>query len=430
VAPEVLSSLGAQVPNAMIGRAFRYHAGPVSIGRLAGLDADGRARSDTYPSVAWGLVALDALVYALAAWVLWRKRPGRTATGVRYGLLAIAAFPLASYVIRLVPPGQWGAWTALGLVVVDVAVVVVAARARSHTLAPLGVVAGLTVAVVVADMATGARLQVNSLLGYAPLSADRFFGIGGTTLGVLIATTLVAGAVWVERSADRHRATVVVTAVFFLVAMLAGSPVVGAKVGAILTMVPIFVLTVGAFAGRRLSWRLVAAAVALTAVALAFAALVEVLQPPAARAHLGQLVESTSASGGHSLFTTIARKAATDARVFVETVWSWVALIVVVFLAYLMVWDHRFKRIVPPGSAIRTGALAALGGGVLGLVLNDTGIIITAVVLLYLGPYLTLLALDTVGRQGEKAPDVASDVPGRVTLGPWRAATPIGDAPH
>jgi phosphatidylserine synthase len=105
--------------------------------------------------------------------------------------------------------------------------------------------------------------------------------------------------------------------------------------------------------------------------------------------------------------------------VFVETVWSWLALIVTLFLGYLLVHDHRFRRLLPRGSPARIGALALVGAGVLGLLVNDTGIIITALVLVYLGPYLALLALDASNRTegvtvatGEGPPAVLATAPG------------------
>jgi hypothetical protein len=235
-------------------------------------------------------------------------------------------------------------------------------------------------------------------LGYAPLTADRFYGIGGTTLGVLVASTLVAAALYAQLSRRRREALAVVAATFVVVVVVAGASVLGAKVGSILTMVPVFVVTFAALARIRPSWKTLVVALGLTGFVLAAAGVVELVRPAATRSHLGELVGSTTTNGGGSFLTVIARKASTDARVFVETVWSWLALIVTLFLGYLLVRDRRFRRLLPRGSAVRTGALALVGAGVLGLVVNDTGIIITALVLLYLGPYLALLALDASNR--------------------------------
>jgi hypothetical protein len=420
VAPEIVTSVGGRPPTAMIGRPFRYHPAQPDLARLAGLDSDGRARATSYFPIAVGFVVLHGLVYILAAWLLARRRRvPRLSALVRYGLLAIAAFPLATFLLRVVPPADVRGWAAVVLIGVDALLVVVAARARSNVLAPLLVLSALTVVVLLGDVATGARLQVNSILGYAPLTADRFYGIGGTTLGVLVASTLVAAALYAQLSRHRREALAVIAATFVVVVIVAGSSVLGAKVGSILTMVPVFVITFAALARIRLTWRTLVVALGLTVLVLGAASVVEVLRPAATRSHLGELVGSTTTNGGGSFLTVIARKASTDARVFVETVWSWLALIVTLFLGYLLVHDHRFRRLLPRGSPARIGALALVGAGVLGLLVNDTGIIITALVLVYLGPYLALLALDASNRTegvtvatGEAPPAVLATAPG------------------
>ncbi|MBV9283690.1 MAG: hypothetical protein JO176_03690 [Acidimicrobiia bacterium] len=412
-APEIVTSLGGRPPTAMIGRPFRYHPAQPDLARLAGLDRDGRARATTYFPIAVGFVVLHGIVYLLAAWCLaGRRRASRLRPFVCYGLLAIAAFPLATYLLRVVPPAVVGGWAAVALLGLDALLVMVASRARTHALAPLLVLSALTVVLLIGDVATGARLQVNSILGYAPLTADRFYGIGGTTLGVLVAATLVAAALYVQLSQRTREALVVVAATFVVVVVVAGAPVLGAKVGSILTMAPVFVVTFAALAGTRPSWKTIVVAVGVTVLVLAGASAVELLRPAATRSHLGELVGSTSANGGGSLLTVIVRKASTDARVFVETVWSWLALIVTVFVGYLLVRDHRFRRILPVGSPMRVGALALVGAGVVGLAVNDTGIIITALVLVYLGPYLALSAIDTSRRrEAVAAGETAAPVP-------------------
>ncbi|MBV8983950.1 MAG: hypothetical protein JO248_05865 [Acidimicrobiia bacterium] len=61
---------------------------------------------------------------------------------------------------------------------------------------------------------------------------------------------------------------------------------------------------------------------------------------------------------------------------------------------------------------MRAGALALVGAGVVGLAVNDTGIIITALVLVYLGPYLALSAIDTSRRrEAVAAGEAAAPVP-------------------
>ena len=49
---------------------------------------------------------------------------------------------------------------------------------------------------------------------------------------------------------------------------------------------------------------------------------------------------------------------------------------------------------MPPGSALRAGVVATLGVGIIGNALNDSGVVVTALVFVYVGPFLTLLALE------------------------------------
>ena len=149
-----------------------------------------------------------------------------------------------------------------------------------------------------------------------------------------------------------------------------------------------------ALSGRRISWRTVAVLVCITMALLGAALVVDLLRPPEARTHLGRVVTDVHQGGGSTFLTTVARKLATNLRVFRTTVWSWLVPIIAAFLLYLLIWERRLGRLLPRGSALRIGVIAALGAGLLGFAVNDSGVVVTALVYLYLGPCLTLLALD------------------------------------
>src|SRR5205085_4124918 len=68
---------------------------------------------------------------------------------------------------------------------VDAVMVAVASRSRRHPLSALAWIMGFTAVVLMVDVATGARLQVNSVLGYSPQTAARFFGIGNSAFAIL-----------------------------------------------------------------------------------------------------------------------------------------------------------------------------------------------------------------------------------------------------
>ena len=76
------------------------------------------------------------------------------------------------------------------------------------------------------------------------------------------------------------------------------------------------------------------------------------------------------------------------------------APVVTVFLLGLLAWQLRVDDLLPPRSPRRIGVVAAVAAWVLGCVVNDSGLVVTAVVLVFVAPFLTLLALDEGRAQG------------------------------
>jgi hypothetical protein len=93
-------------------------------------------------------------------------------------------------------------------------------------------------------------------------------------------------------------------------------------------------------------------------------------------------------------FTTAARKLSTNIRILGTSLWTWMVPIIAIFTIYLLVWERRWTALLPPGSALRAGAVGALATALLGFATNDSGVVVTALVFVYIGPYLTLLALE------------------------------------
>lgn len=404
LAPTILAALDAPVPSGMIGHALRYSEGQSSLGRLRDVDRDARFREGIYFPITLAYIIIQALLYLTTLFALSRigglrgpaPRPVRTA--LRVALLMIAAFPLATFLLRAIPDvavvGPIGG--VVVLLAIDALAVALAWRARAHHLAPLAWLTGTTVAVIVLDVATGARLQTSSMLGYSLHTAARFFGIGNTAFAVLAACAILTAAVHVHFAPRRREAVWAACAFLAVVALVDAAPSLGDDVGGILTLVPVFALTGIALAGRRLSFRTVATVAVAAVAVVAAATAVDLLRPPDARTHLGRFAADVFGDGGGDAFmTTVSRKLATNAHVLGASVWTWMVPIIAVFMLILLVVDNRITELLPPRSALRTGAVATLAAGLLGFAVNDSGVVVTALVFVYLGPYLGLLALQS-----------------------------------
>jgi hypothetical protein len=121
-------------------------------------------------------------------------------------------------------------------------------------------------------------------------------------------------------------------------------------------------------------------------------AAVDLLRPEASRGHLGRFVAG-AVSGDGTFSTTIERKWATNMRLFGRTVWTWMVPLTAGFMLYVLVIARGWQRLLPAGSAVRAGAVGTIAAGMLGWLVNDSGVVVSALVFVFVGPYLTLLAL-------------------------------------
>lgn len=398
LAPTVLAAFGAEgrQPEGMVGHALRYHAADPSPAALGRQDADVAHRERIYLPIAVAFIALQAVAYSVIAVLATRPRRPRWAWLMRDVALAIAAFPLGTLLFRFATLFvRGGGWGVVALLPALVALVVLAARrARSTPVAPLAWIFSATVWVLVLDIGTGGRLQVAGILGYSPQSAGRFFGIGNTAFAVLAACAILAAALHVQKAPRRWEAVVAAAAFLALVVVVDGAPSLGDDVGGILTLVPVCGLTLFALAGRRVTWKKVAAAAAAAVAVLALVTAVDLMRPPDARTHLGQLAANTRSHGAGALATTIARKAEADVRLLRLTPWSWAVPVIAGYLLYVLVARRRWTDLLPPGSPLRVGVLGALAAGVLGFAVNDSGVVVIALALVEIGPLLAILALE------------------------------------
>ena len=395
IAPTILDAVGVPVPDGMIGHPLRYRPGEASVERLREIDRDALFRERTYFRLTIGYIVVQALTYLFAIAAFSRLGgAGRAGPLLRWIVVAVAAWPLSTFLLRAIPDvAALGGWAVLLLLGIDFAVAGLALRARRHPLSPLGWIAAATVALLLADVWTGARLQTSSVLGYSLHTAARFTGLGNTAFAVLAATAVLVACIHVHYARRRREALLTAAGVFALVALTDGAPSLGADVGGILTMVPVFGLVWLVLAGRRVSWKTLGWAVLVTVVALAVVSVLDYLRPEDARTHLGRLVADMRDDGWAPFTTTVGRKVAANLRTS-RSPWTWTIPVITAYMLWMLAWARGWQRLLPRGSALRAAAVGMLAAGVLGNVVNDSGVVVTALVFVYLGPLLTLLALD------------------------------------
>jgi hypothetical protein len=418
IAPGILQLFGIKAPPSMTGQAF--HTVPAHGDRLrtfTGLQAAAVSYSKRVGPFTFVLAVAGVAVFAAGWYTLLRRgagvasegasvtasvAPGGTPRGwsrfcslseqnpdqflrpsvvVAEGLL-VAAIPLACLAQAAVGAERWPALPAFGfLVAAAVAVVGVALAGpwRRRRAGPAAFVAAATVLAIAADLVTGSRGQLTSLIGYTPIEGGRFYGLSAVSFAIL-ATYVVALAGMLAGAMPR-RSVAVIAAVAAVTVGLAGAPMLGAKFGSILTLVPAFGLLALLASGRRLSLRALAAIVAGAAVIALGIGAADALRPAQSQTHIGRFVGALLGGGGGtgSVGEVIQRKLDANLGIFVRAPYALLAPAALVFVALVVLRPARVidapMRAVP---GLREGLLAAMAALAVAMFLNDSGVAIPA----------------------------------------------------
>ena len=287
---------------------------------------------------------------------------------------------------------------------------------HASTLGPLGAVAGLTTLAVGLDVVTGARLQLNGVVGYSALQGGRYAGLGTVGLGVFLAGALLSAG-WLAQRVRRGWRPMVMVAVGGAAVVVVGSPYLGADpVGAIALTAGLSVAAAISAGGWLTVSRLAWATMAALAVTIGFA-VVDVRRPAGERGSLGRFL---AALGDGTSGLTLHRSSTANFETLVNSPLTVLALTgaFLVWFALLQPWGGlmRLFGIYPAVRAAMAGtAVAAVLGGVLdGAALDVTGAAAALVVPMAALASLRVLehAADRTrpgGRSRDDGPDSADD---------------------
>ena len=402
VAPTVLAHLGIDRPAAMLGRTFSSVDVDSDDRIAAAIELDRESVFvDRVRAPVWtGYVVAELAVYGGIAWLLWRGREALRARPSRRrwleaAALALLAFPVATFLVGVISGHEFGVAGYVALLLsVDIAVVGTTWRIAADPRTRLLVVAAATAGVLLADLVLGSRLQLNTVFSYSPIVAGRFQGIGNIGFAVLGAAVIIAAGLTVDRWGRSVRILAGVALLFVITVVIDGAPAFGSDVGGVLALVPTLLITWFLVAGRTPSVRVILVAATGTIVAVALFLLWDLSLPEESRTHLGRLFEDVRARGFDVFGETIGRKLRANFRVFTSTIWTYLVPPLLVFVGWLLFSPPgRWPAVAERFPAIRAAILGGLVLSVIGFAVNDSGIVVPAVILSMLVPVALVVHL-------------------------------------
>jgi hypothetical protein len=400
VAPTVLRHVGRERSASMLGRPWFAGdpLGPDRISAAVDLDAESRFTERNRGRAAMGyfLWVTSVVAFAIIA-IGWRRRSTSRAAGLlglltTWTVLSLAAFPVTTYLMGLLPQHLIGtAGFLVGFAFVDLALVVCSVLIAKDDLTRLLGISAFTATVLILDVVLGARLQMNTLWGYNPVGAGRFFGVGNVSFAVLAASSLVTATLVVRRGAASSPSLRWAGGLLAGTVAVDSAPIWGADVGGLLSLVPGFIVAWLLLAGRAISVRHVAGALLGLALVAALFLAWDLSRPSESHTHLARLFESVRSAGADVLWDTIGRKLTTNMRVLRSTVWPYTFAVAASVVAWELCSSSRRRRLRSYEPHVLAGLLGGVVVSVLGFLVNDSGIVIPAVIMPFLASSIVLL---------------------------------------
>jgi hypothetical protein len=411
IAPTVLDHYDAARPASMLGRPL-FTASVTNEDRIAAavaLDEESVFIDRIRTPVSTVFVLFQVALYAMTVWVLaLRERRAPVGPRARRTLeacgLALAAFPLATYLAGFVRGDELGvaSYTSL-LVGVDIAVVGVAIGVLKDPLERLFAIAAATLGLLLVDLVVGAPLQLNTVFSYSPIVAGRFAGIGNIGFAILAASSVLTGALMVHRFGASRRVLIAVAAVFAATIVVDGAPPFGSDVGGAMALVPGLGISWLLLSGRRPTIRVILLAALAAVVVLGAFLAFDLARPEDQQTHLARFFQDIRDEGFQVFSDTITRKMRTNLRVARSTIWTFVVPPALAVLAWLLLRPRgRWERLSREHPPIRAGLIGGAVLAVLGFAVNDSGIVIPALMFGYMVPVALLAHLADPIRDDEE----------------------------
>ncbi|MFB4275875.1 hypothetical protein ACBJ59_11320 [Nonomuraea sp. MTCD27] len=416
VTSTVLTELGVPVPSTVVGVPMRIGE-PLRVGeqgaafeRLARADATAQTMRSAKGPYFTALAVLQVGFY-VAAFLLLRRR--KTLSWVRGAAVALAALPVTSFLVNLLPWSThlelfggmlawWAAITTLAL----------AGPWRRRPLGPLAVVAGVTALTLAGDLLTGTTLQLNSFMGYSAEQGARYFGLGNIPFALLATGTLLVTTVIAHRWPGKVGLAAIVGLGTF--AMVLGGSGMGSDFGGVIAFVPGIAVTALILSGKRVSLlKLGAFCVAGGVIVMGFAWL-NYLRPPAEQTHLGRFVGQVLTG---EAFDVIWRKLQAMLGTLLNPNLMPIVIAAVAFLVYAILRPEQASAGVVPAAfehspALRAGLIGTLVSGVVGMLVNDSGAAVLSMALALAVPLLLATGIGAMSRAPESVPGVGEKLAG------------------
>lgn len=258
-----------------------------------------------------------------------------------------------------------------------------------------------TLTVQIVDIIFSGNLQLNSLFGYSAIIAGRFAGFGNLAFSIVAISSVVLVAMIKQLSRTRPYlnkkwVNIAILAMLIFVLIMDGLPYFGSDVGGVLSLTPMVFIVGLMMYEKRLSLKTIIYALLITLATLTAFSLFDLSRPLSERTHLGRFVKVVLNGEGR---TIIERKILSNLHILTNSLTATVVIIATIFLIFLFLKPEKFVKemsLLNPG--FRYIVYPGLVVGLLGMLLNDSGVAIPGMMLSIAAPTIALLSFENLSK--------------------------------
>lgn len=252
----------------------------------------------------------------------------------------------------------------------------------------LPIICLITALTIIGDLALGSPLMKNSVLGYDPVRGARFYGIGNEYMGVLIGSLITGVTLFMQNTNTNNfsqkRILYFISFVFLIALIFMGSPKLGTNVGGTIAASIGLAVTILKLADFKLNYKTAFLIIVFMLVALTSLFIVDNFSSINNQTHIGRLVTNIRNQGIDALLLIFIRKITINLKLIRYTNWS--LLFLISFVSLLFAFYKPFgmtKKIYINYPYLASGFVGVLAGSVTALLVNDSGIVAAATMMVF-----------------------------------------------
>jgi hypothetical protein len=251
--------------------------------------------------------------------------------------------------------------------------------------------------ILLVDGVLGTPLQFGSMFTDGPVVGGRFYGFGNSTFAVLAVAALGIAGWAAQKVLDRSRvqAALAVLAIGGLAIIVDGKPGWGTDFGGIVALTPAVLLMAWLTWRGGITWKALLGIGAAGVLAVSAVAVLDYLRPPDQRSHFGTFVARLLDGDVNDV---LIRKLQMSLGYF-DSIGGWAMLIGVLLAMAATVWPDKvpfeaYRRFYASRPMVRPTLLALSTCGLIGMLLNDAGVVLPAIMAGFALPLLVAHLVD------------------------------------